>query len=212
MRLTIVLALALCILLPALSRATPPLDKVIKDLKARYSGVETLSAGFTQAVSMKGAKTGETSRGRVWFKRPGMMRWVYESPVKDEITGNGKTIWVYQPDLNQVFERPVNENFSSIAVDFLGGINNIEKEFKITLAKDGAGAYLLILTPWQPQAGVAIVTARIDGKTGLVIETAVEDIFGSRTVVGFTDIKTGEPVADSFFEFAPPKGASVVRP
>ncbi|MBI5887038.1 MAG: outer membrane lipoprotein chaperone LolA [Deltaproteobacteria bacterium] len=211
MRITIIVALAVLILLPSYVRAAS-VDRVLKDLKARYSDVETLSAAFTQTVSMKGAKTGETSQGKVWFKRPGRMRWIYESPVKDEFIGNGKTIWAYQPDLNQVVEKQVDATFSSIAVDFLGGMNNIEKEFEITLAKAGPDAYLLNLLPRQPQAGAERVTVRVDRKTGLVIETTVEDIFGSSTVVGFTDIRTNKPVADSFFEFAIPKGATVVRP
>jgi len=181
-------------------------------LKARYSGVDTLGAEFTQTVSMNGAPTGESSEGKVWFKRPGRMRWVYESPVKDEFIGNGKTIWVYQPDLSQVVEKEADASFSSIAVDFLGGINNIEKEFEITLVKESADFYLLNLAPRKQQGGVVRIKVRVDRKTGLVTETTVEDIFGSSTTVVFTDIKTNKPVKDSFFEFAIPEGATIVRP
>lgn len=210
-RFIIIFALSLFILLPSRVFAAS-VDAVLKDLKARYSGVETLSARFTQAVSMKGAKTGQTASGKVWFKRQGKMRWVYESPEKDEIIGNGKTIWVYQPDLNQVIEKDADTTYASIAVDFLAGLANLEKEFKITLAKEGADAYLLKLVPRYEQAGVALVMLEIDRKTGLVTQTVVEDIFGSQTVVSFTRIKTDEHVKDSFFEFVLPKGATVVRP
>lgn len=210
-RLVGILALTLFVFLPSYALAAS-VDTVLKGLKATYSGVDTLSAAFTQVVSMKGAKSGRSASGKVWFKRPGMMRWVYELPEPDEIVGDGAAIWVYQPDLNQVIETGANEIYSSIAVDFLTGITNLEKGFKITLAKEGADAYLLKLEPRQELAGVALVMIEVDKKTGLVIKTVVEDMFGSQTVVSFTKVKTNEPVEDSFFKFALPKGATVVRP
>lgn len=201
------------LLLPSFSGATSlKADELIANLKTRYSGVTTLTAEFRQVVVAKGAKIGETSTGRVWFKRPGKMRWTYETPEKDEIIGDGKTIRIFQPDLNQVVERPVDAAYLSIVTDFLSGIAKLDEDFKITLAKEDAESYLLLLKPRDQQPSITDVTIEIDKKSGLVTKTVVTDMLGNTTAVSFTRIKTNEAVKDSLFAFKPPKGAIIVRP
>ncbi|MBI5562522.1 MAG: outer membrane lipoprotein chaperone LolA [Deltaproteobacteria bacterium] len=205
------LLLLLALLLPAPSAAAD-LDSILASLTERYSSVKALSADFTQETIAKGAKRGEVSKGKVWFKRPGKMRWVYETPVTDEITGNGKYVWIFQPDINQVIEKPVDNAYPSITTDFLGGIETLKKDFKITLAKAGTESYLLNLEPLAPDAGIRRIAVGIDRKSGFIVKTVAEDPLGGSTTVRFERIRTNAEAPDSIFEFKPPKGATVVRP
>ena len=44
----------------------------------------------------------ETTRGTVQLRRPGMFSWSYSEPYVQEIISDGKTLWVYDEDLDQV--------------------------------------------------------------------------------------------------------------
>ncbi|MFQ5737307.1 MAG: outer membrane lipoprotein carrier protein LolA, partial [Thermodesulfobacteriota bacterium] len=149
---------------------------------------------------------------KVYLKKPGKMRWDYREPVKDEIVSNGKTVWVYQPDLNQVISRPADAAASGIATDFLSGIGDLEKDFDIRLAAQDTETWTLELTPRTPQPNLKKLLMDVDKKSMLAVKTRVFDHFGNETQVSFNDIKINNALTDLMFEFIPPEGASVIRP
>ncbi|MEK7773016.1 MAG: outer membrane lipoprotein chaperone LolA [Deltaproteobacteria bacterium] len=206
-----VLFIALFLFLSAISEAGD-LNHVIGGLQKKYDSITSLSADFTQEFSSKAAKKTLTSEGRVFFKKPGRMRWIYSGPTKDEIVSNGRTVWVYQPDLNQVMERPADAASSSIATDFLAGVGKIKKQFEISIAEEGKDSYRLELIPKEANLNIKRIFLDVDKATFLVVRTAIDDSFGNETRVSFRNIKTGTAQQDSFFEFKPPKGAAIVRP
>ncbi|MBI1910783.1 MAG: outer membrane lipoprotein chaperone LolA [Deltaproteobacteria bacterium] len=188
------------------------LDNIISKLQEKYESINTIEASFTQEAVTKGFKSSQVSEGKVYLKKPGKMRWIYTKPAKDELVGNGKMIWVYQPDLNQVIEKRSDAASSSLATDFLSGVGNLKKEFNISLASEKGGSYLLGLTPREPQPNLRKVSIEIDKTSYLVTKTIVEDHFGNETRVSFKNLKTNTNIKDSLFEFSIPKGANVARP
>ena len=191
--------------------AAASLDRIVSRLQQEYEAISTVSADFTQETSGAGSAAA-ASAGRVFFKKPGMMKWVYRKPDGDELVSDGKTIWFFQKDLNQVMERPSGKT-QGVATDFLGGIGNIRKEFDVTLARETGDVYRLGLAPKNRQAGQSLRNfyIEVDRKTFLVVRTIAENYFGT-TTVSFSNISLNSPIRDSFFKFSPPKGAAVVRP
>ena len=61
---------------------------------------------FTQKVYDGGGKLKETSNGRVALSAPRLFRWEYNAPYEQLIVADGKTVWIYEPDLQQVSKRP----------------------------------------------------------------------------------------------------------
>ena len=41
------------------------------------------------------------------------MRWDYDAPDKQTIVGDGETLWLYQPDMNQVIKTPLGQAFQA---------------------------------------------------------------------------------------------------
>lgn len=204
-------AIFLSVLIPPAALTAEDLSGVVSKLQRRYDGITAVSADFTQEVSSKIQGRTQVSQGTVFFKKPGKMKWLYTSPARDELVSNGKTLWVFERDLNQVIERPLEGN-SSAAADFLTGVGNLARDFEITLARGGGDTYRLGLVPREPQPNVKKFYMELDKTRFIVVKTIVEDYFGNVTTVGFRNIKLNAPVEDSFFEFSPPKGAAVVRP
>jgi len=184
---------------------------VVERLQERYGAITTIEADFRQ--EFRSAMGGvQTSSGKVYMKKPGKMRWDYKDPVQDEIVSDGRTMWVYQPDLNQVILRPVDEAATSIATDFLSGIGQITKDFYAEISSEGPEAWTLMLTPRSPQPNLKLLLLDVDKKDYLAVRTVVVDHFGNETRVSFSNIKLNYAIPGLLFDFNPPVGASVIRP
>ncbi len=205
--------LAAGIFLPVTSGAAD-IDTVVSRLQSRYETVATLSADFTQEFFSVGMGGTQVSGGRVYLKKPGRMRWEYTSGTNDELVSNGAVVWLFQPDLNQVIETVVSQT-PGIAVDFLSGVGDLRENFTVRQADEngeGSGsAYLLELTPATLQPNLKRLVIEVDKETSLVLKTVVEDLFGNRTTVTFSDISVNVRIDDSFFEFVVPDGVNILK-
>ena len=196
--------------LPALSFGEDA-SEVVAKLQRKYDSIASIKAGFTQEVTSKGMGATK-SKGNVWLKKPGKMRWEYQEPAKDIIVSDGKTIWLYQPDLNQAIKSPASSGASSMATDFLSGIGNIEKEFIVILSAAEGQYHVLTLTPKSEQPSLKKLVLEVGKYSYLVEKTVITDHFGNQTSVSFTGITLNSPIKDSIFKYAPPKGATIIRP
>lgn len=185
--------------------------RVVAELQKRYGEITSVEAAFTQEAYSMGLDTTETSKGRVWFKKPGRMRWVYTEPAGDELVSDGETFWLYQEDLAQVVVRPADEVTSSVATDFLSGVGDLEEDFHVTLAEEDEDAWRLELAPREPLANIERLFLGVDKETRFVVSTTSVDFFGNTTTVRFDSIKINGAVADDFFSFVPPEGVTVLR-
>lgn len=185
--------------------------EIVERLKVRYLKITSIEAEFRQEVRSKaGLGGGGVTDGKVFFKRPGKMRWIY-SETGDEIISNGKILWFFQPELNQAVERPSDAGIT-IATDFLSGIEGVGRDFNISIRQAIDGFYALSLEPKKATENIKSVIIQVDKKDFLIKKTVVSDHLNNETTVEFKNIKTDAKIRDDFFEFKAPKGVSVVRP
>ena len=78
-------------------------------LEEHYRRPRTLQAVFLERYS-EGQKQARIESGTVYFKRPGRMRWEYESPEKKIFLADGKTVWFYVPYDHTVTKAPAKES------------------------------------------------------------------------------------------------------
>ncbi|MBI5588147.1 MAG: outer membrane lipoprotein chaperone LolA [Deltaproteobacteria bacterium] len=185
---------------------------VVERLQKHYESVSTIEAAFAQEVFSKSLNRSETNEGRVFFKKPGKWKWLYNDPAKGVFTSNGRKVWLFEPDFNQVLEKDVDASSPAITTDFLTGVGNLRKDFDITLAAESSDAWRLELAPKQQLPNVKKLFLEVDKTKLMVVKTVVVDYLGNEVRISFKDIKANQPVNDSLFEFKPPKGAVIVRP
>ena len=92
-----------------LSFAGPAAASGVDQLKAFLSGAKTGQTTFRQVVSSKAGRVPQESSGTFAFARPGKFRWSYEKPHAQIIVGEGAKLWIYDPDLNQVVVRKLDQ-------------------------------------------------------------------------------------------------------
>ena len=62
-------------------------------------------ADFEQRVYDQSGNLVQKSSGSFEFQRPGLFRWTYAKPMPQLIVGDGKDVWIYDRDLDQVTVR-----------------------------------------------------------------------------------------------------------
>src|SRR6266852_5791277 len=97
---------AVALLFACLALVTPSavpaetLEDVVRDLEAAYSRMTDLRAEFTQTAFNKSLNQTIPAAGTVYLKKGGKLRWEYTEPTRQVIVSDGKTIWLYTPQLN----------------------------------------------------------------------------------------------------------------
>ncbi|QTL38685.1 outer membrane lipoprotein chaperone LolA [Xenorhabdus budapestensis] len=73
-----------------------------QDLQGRLSKVNSFHANFTQTVTSSDGSTIQNGEGQLWVKRPNLFNWHMTSPDESTLISDGKTLWFYNPFVEQV--------------------------------------------------------------------------------------------------------------
>jgi len=185
---------------------------------AGAAGVETLKtylretssgrAQFSQVVYDRSKRKLQETSGTMQFARPGRIRWAYEKPYEQLIVGDGKKLWVFDKDLNQVTVKGINQAIGGSPAALLAGSNDIDKEFRLSDAGVQEGLEWVEAVPRGTESTFQKVRLGF-GKSGLE-SMELTDGFGQVTIVRFTQVERNPKLAPDLFQFTPPKGADVI--
>lgn len=198
------------------THAEESLDTVLDGIQKKYERIDSFYALFAQESEIKALDKVQTAEGEVWFKKPGKMRWNYNTPNMDQIVSDGKTLWFYDQEEDQVIETPVNQvSNTESSTTLLSGLGNLKEIFNASFSTSEDispnGGYLIDLVP-KGEEEYNKVTISVDKNDMMVNTIYLYDAFGNLTVMKLSDIKTNGKVEDTLFEFKVPSGAEVVKP
>ena len=178
------------------------------DLNTFTKGLKGLDGQFTQQVFDTRGKQKEQSSGRVAVSAPRMFRWEYLKPYPQLIIADGKTVWVHDPDLQQVSKRPQGSEEANSPLAILLDPSKLDRDFVVKDAGTSNGIEWLQLTPRSAEA--AFKSAKLGfGKTGLA-QMEYVDALGQRTRISFSDWKRNPSFAKGTFVYVPAKGVDVI--
>jgi outer membrane lipoprotein carrier protein len=194
------------------SRPNSPqsLDTILARLQHRYDCSHSFQANFTETLSSPGAMA-RTRKGTVYFMKVGRMRWEFAPPSEGTVVSDGKTVYDYEQDLNQVVELPVSKALKSNATAFLLGLGNIRRDFKPSLppVSPSDGLIHVILTP---KGGGDTMELGLDPNNYEIVNFKLVNQVGGVTELKFSNIQTNIALKDTLFRFEIPDGADIVRP
>src|SRR5206468_8336349 len=123
-------------------------DAIVDSLQKNYEATVDFVADFRQETEVKTLNRNLKASGQVSFKRPGKMFWRYEEPKGQFVLADGKYLYFYQPEQNQIIKSPLKNAFrSDIPLSFLLGIGNLKKDFNAVLKATEESQYILCLEP-----------------------------------------------------------------
>ena len=183
---------------------------VIDKLQERYDSTTDISAYFDQETRIPGDPEPIKASGRVFFKRPYLMRWDYERPEKQLIVTSGSNVYVYEKEAGQVSILSRKQFLSTrISRAFFFGKGDIRRDFKVIgcmLTKEG---WVLKLEPKEPIPQLKRLKLTLDKNDFLVKKTEIEDQMGSTTLIVFKEIKVNQNIPRKLFHFIPPKDVEI---
>jgi outer membrane lipoprotein carrier protein len=191
------------------------LDQVVDGLEATYGKMTDLRADFSQVARNKSLGQDVTSEGTVYVKKGGKMRWEYKSPSPQQIVSDGRYLWVYTPELNQVNKGDAAKALVGPAGSFLLGLGKVREEFSVRFLNpanktDGSGRPVLDLTPKKPTPLLTRLVLTLDPKEYLVRQAVLYDQLQNTVTMTFNRVAVNSGLSDSLFAFTPPKGTAVV--
>ncbi len=187
-------------------------ETVVARLQARYDETDGFRADFVQEVTS--ATLGQTlrSRGQVFFKKPGRMRWEFTEP-QQLLIADGSALWLYQPSERQVVKTPFQHAFNSqTPISFLTGVGRLEEDFSVLPQGETSSVYQLRLTPKQAAEAIGLLDIEVSKETFDILQALITDPLGNTTRVSFTNIERETALGDDLFRFELPPGTDLVEP
>jgi len=195
-------------------------------LQASASGLESLDtfvstvksghAEFTQVVTLP-AKDGQTahhktSSGEFDFSRPNKFKFSYKKPFEQLIVADGRRVWMYDTDMNQVSSRKQSDVYAASPVALIASSSNmkaIEADFDLSPAPASQGIEWVVATP-KSKDGM-LQSIRIGFKDTHLEKIEILDGFGQRSLMTITAMQINPAMPSNIFQFKPPAGADVIQ-
>lgn len=185
-----------------------------KRVDQHYNHLQSLKAAFIEQYDGLGMHRSES--GVMVLRKPGRMRWDYQSAVAGNSGGkvfvlDGKYAWFYAPGDSQV-QRLAASQLDDLRspLRFLLGHTRIESELQaLTMAAGPAGAYLLSGRPKDQQKRIANVALTVTA-SGVITGIAIEEVDGAQTRFSFSGEEANPAIPEGVFVFIPPAGVPVV--
>jgi len=172
-------------------------------LVKQLSGIQSISSNFEQTTKVTNAskapkKQGlsaqhmnQTFKGVMKVERPGKFYWETTSPAKQTIVTSGKTVWIYDPDLQQAVRQTLDEQVANTPALLLSS-----KTYYTLYPKSDDGAFQSLTISFGAKSAPTLMI--------------LEDSLGQTTYVRFNNTKVNASIPASTFNFTPPKGTDII--
>lgn len=179
----------------------------LSDLLRDYG---TFQASFTQEVADDRGLVVQETEGKLRAKRPGLFYWETRPPANQFIVSDGKTVEVYDPDLEQVTVQELDEQVSVTPALLLSGeVEDLSDVYRVDERVLGEFTRVYILEPKSEDSlFISLTLVFFDGE---LQEMELEDSLAQRTLISFGGIVLNEDLPDSAFRLDYPEGVDVIK-
>ena len=179
----------------------------VNEIQKSYESVLTFKATFEQKAFVKMMNRVEVARGEVQIKKPGKMKWVYNSPDPQILISNHKNLWLYLPEDEQVTRMPIENVYSSNAFAlFLAGKGTLTDTFDVAQVLSEKNEITVVFIPKAEDSNLKRLALRANKNNYQITGASVYDKLGNKTAINFREIRINEKIAESVFEFQVPDG------
>jgi outer membrane lipoprotein carrier protein len=158
--------LLLLVFLQAPPALTPPaapveawtVDTALAKLQARVDSVTDLSADFRQEAVKTDSGLTLQRRGKLYLKKPGLMRFDYAEPDRMFYVSDGSVLVQYLPADRLAYKLAVQGSSLAGPFRFLVGAGRVTDEFDVKEFRDQGERAELVVTPKQKGAAYTKLT------------------------------------------------------
>mgnify|MGYP000548388483 CR=1 FL=1 len=175
------------------------------DLADKLAKVTSMQAQFTQTIIDADDVVLQQSQGTIAVKQPQQLYWHTTAPYQHIVITNGKTLWLYDIDLEQASEEPFSGDLAQTPALLLSGdASRIASTYRVTADQQN---YTLV--PFSSDGLFSALHLRF--KDGYISAMVLEDSFGQQTTIELSDIIINPTIDNARFEFTAPEGIDVIQ-
>jgi len=172
----------------------------------RYlDGLTSWQAEFAQTVVDSRGKQRVAETGRFIVRRPGQFRWETGSGPLQVMVADGRNLWFYDRDLEQVTVKPART--ATPAMLLVGGVN-LRDHFEIADLPKSMGLEWVAVKPRGADAEFR--AARLGFAGNDLRRMEIEDKLGQKTSLVFSKTQRNATLAADAFVFQSPPGADLI--
>lgn len=185
-----------------------------KRVDSHYNHLNSLRATYSERYSGMGQVREE--HGTLLLKKPGRMRWTYNSGKLFVLDGKyGTSYTLGDTEARRVPAKQLDDLRSPLRL--LLGHTELEKELDHLIASPAPNGITLTgtphyrLTPGSGEDRIQAIAVTIVPATGQIEALRITEIDGSSTEFQFSAQQENVPTKDADFRFDPPAGVTVVN-
>ena len=188
--------------------AAPVRADSVDTLRDFVRDVKTGRSTFTQTVTAPDGAKKKSSSGSFEFARPNRFRFAYAKPFEQLIVADGRKVWIYDADLNQVSARKLSNALGATPAALLAG-GSLEIDFDLAAMPSKDGLDWVKATPKAKDGAFQAVLIGFRGKDLAAVE--IVDSFGQRSLLQFAQLAANVAISPERFVFTVPPGADVIE-
>ncbi len=167
-----------------------------------------LSADFEQSLYDHYGDRLQRSSGSFSMRRPGKFRWDYTLPYAQNIISNGKKIWMYDSELEQVNVRPYSQILASSPISLLDKNQSLSVEFIIESMPSAKMLQWVKLLPKAEENDFKEIQIGLKDEKIKIMRFV--DNFDQVTEIKFEHLRVNPVLSAEKFEFIAPEGVDVM--
>ena len=191
------------------NKAQPKKDPSVLQLIKLLNATSGMSAKFHQEALNADGEALQQTQGRMKLQRPGKFYWHTLEPFEQKINSDGKRIWVYDVDLEQVSIQNVDPGLGQTPAALLSGEpDKVVHQFYVEGVQRAAGSWHFHLKPKEESSLFSDVELQFSGEK--LIYMKLNDSLNQTTTVRFADVKLNPAFKHQAFMLQFPEGVDII--
>jgi outer membrane lipoprotein carrier protein len=198
----------LAVVTAALFGVSAAYAQAVTALDRYLDGLSSWQAEFAQTVVDSRGKQRVAETGRFIVRRPGQFRWETGTGPAQTMVADGRNLWFYDRDLEQVTVKPARSALTVTPAMLLVGGINLRDHFEITNLPKSMGLEWVAVKPRGADAEFR--SARLGFVGNDLRRMEIEDKLGQKTALVFSKTQRNATLAADTFVFQSPPGADLI--
>jgi outer membrane lipoprotein carrier protein len=186
---------------------------IVAKVEQTLASLQSFQADFVQTYSATTISNPLKEKGRVFLKKPDLVRWEYKDPEEKVIIFKEGILLTYMPEDNQLFrQRLAKEQYETEILAVLAGKGHLVDKYDVEpnpFPGEGGNISQLKLTP-KEEGEYTYILLEIDKKTWLLRKAIFFDWAGNKNEFFFGKIRTNIRLPADLFEIKVPPDCEII--
>ena len=180
----------------------------VEELNQYLRSIKSWHSEFIQQTITDTGKVMSSAQGELMVSKPHKFSWITLDPLPQKIISDGESLWIFDPDLEQVIIKNAAEQIAQTPIQLLSSEPvDIAARFEVEMAKID-GRTLFYLKPKEQQENFEQI--QLEFFESLLIRVSLDDGIGQHTEIEFLNPMLNPTLSDKSFVFYMPDGTDVI--